>query len=143
MEILGIGPLELLVILIVALAVFGPDKLPQIGAKLGKALRSMRQATRQFSDEIEQTRQAIEGPVLEAGRPVQEVVQPLEQIVTTVQDAAQAVTHPAETFRQAVVRELARPEPAPAEEGTANPLTGTFRAAASTPAEPPTAVAEE
>ena len=37
MEILGIGPMELILILIVALMVFGPDKLPQIGAKLGRA----------------------------------------------------------------------------------------------------------
>ena len=36
MDILGIGPLELILILIVALMVFGPDRLPEIGAKLGR-----------------------------------------------------------------------------------------------------------
>lgn len=111
MEILGVGPLELLMILVLALAVFGPDKLPQIGARLGKGLRSLRQTTRQFSAEIEQTRQAIEAPMREAGRPIQEVVQPFGQITAGVQDAVQIVTDPGEALRQAAVRELAQPEP--------------------------------
>jgi sec-independent protein translocase protein TatA len=31
-DIFGIGPLELILVLILALVVFGPDKLPDIGA---------------------------------------------------------------------------------------------------------------
>ena len=37
-----IGPLEILVVFIVALIVFGPTKLPQVGRQVGRALREFR-----------------------------------------------------------------------------------------------------
>ena len=40
----GIGAGEFIVILIVALIVFGPSKLPEIGKALGKGLREFRKA---------------------------------------------------------------------------------------------------
>jgi sec-independent protein translocase protein TatA len=42
----AISPLHLLIVLIVALVVIGPRKLPETGAALGKALREFREATR-------------------------------------------------------------------------------------------------
>ena len=50
------GPLglpELLVIFIVALLVFGPRKLPEIGRTLGKALGEFRKATDELKNTIE------------------------------------------------------------------------------------------
>ncbi len=38
----GLGFYELLFILIIALIVFGPGKLPQIGSGLGKAIRDFK-----------------------------------------------------------------------------------------------------
>jgi len=38
----GLGFYELLFILIIALIVFGPSKLPQIGSGLGKAIRDFK-----------------------------------------------------------------------------------------------------
>ena len=38
----GIGLQELLVILVIALVIFGPSKLPQIGSGLGKAIRDFK-----------------------------------------------------------------------------------------------------
>ena len=43
MDIFGIGPMELIVILILLLLVFGPNRLPEMGARLGRALRDMRE----------------------------------------------------------------------------------------------------
>ncbi len=40
----GLGFQELLVILVIALVIFGPAKLPQIGSGLGKAIRDFRKA---------------------------------------------------------------------------------------------------
>ena len=42
----AISPLHLLIVLIVALIVIGPRKLPETGAALGKALREFREASR-------------------------------------------------------------------------------------------------
>ncbi|MGJ3521799.1 twin-arginine translocase TatA/TatE family subunit [Nitratidesulfovibrio sp. D1] len=44
-------PMHLLVVGIVALFVFGPDKLPQLGRTLGKAVRELRGAMNE-PDEI-------------------------------------------------------------------------------------------
>lgn len=38
----GLGFQELLIILIIALIIFGPGKLPQIGSGLGKAIRDFK-----------------------------------------------------------------------------------------------------
>ncbi len=37
-------PMHLLIILIIVLIIFGPGKLPQIGAGLGRAIREFRKA---------------------------------------------------------------------------------------------------
>jgi TatA/E family protein of Tat protein translocase len=41
----NIGPMELIVILLVALLVVGPARLPDIGKSIGKGLREFRKAT--------------------------------------------------------------------------------------------------
>ncbi|WP_270402097.1 twin-arginine translocase TatA/TatE family subunit [Megasphaera elsdenii] len=40
----GLGAPELLLILVIALVVFGPGKLPTIGSALGKSLREFKEA---------------------------------------------------------------------------------------------------
>lgn len=55
----SIGFPELLIIGVVALLVFGPKKLPEIGAGLGKAIRdfksAMSETTSQIKEQIEQS----------------------------------------------------------------------------------------
>ncbi len=41
----ALSPLHLIVILVVALLVIGPGKLPETGAALGRAIREFREAT--------------------------------------------------------------------------------------------------
>jgi sec-independent protein translocase protein TatA len=38
----NIGPLELIVVLIIALIVFGPKRLPELGRSLGRGIREFR-----------------------------------------------------------------------------------------------------
>jgi sec-independent protein translocase protein TatA len=38
----NIGPLEVLVVLIIALIVFGPKRLPELGSSLGRGIREFR-----------------------------------------------------------------------------------------------------
>jgi Tat protein translocase TatB subunit len=57
------GPLgfpELLLIFIVALIVFGPRRLPEIGRTLGKALNEFRRATDELKNSIEREVRADE-----------------------------------------------------------------------------------
>jgi sec-independent protein translocase protein TatA len=48
-----IGPLEILVVLVVALVVFGPSKLPQLGRQVGRGYREFRKFQQGFRDDIE------------------------------------------------------------------------------------------
>jgi sec-independent protein translocase protein TatA len=52
MNFFGIGLPELLVILAVALLIFGPKKLPEIGKSLGKAIRGFQDASKEFENEF-------------------------------------------------------------------------------------------
>ncbi len=51
----NIGWPELVIVLVVALLVFGPRKLPDIGRSLGKGIREFRQATAGIRDELDLT----------------------------------------------------------------------------------------
>ncbi|HZD39558.1 MAG TPA: twin-arginine translocase TatA/TatE family subunit [Terriglobales bacterium] len=53
----GLGLQELLVILVIALVIFGPSKLPQIGSGLGKAIRDFKKGV-SGSDEDEPEKEA-------------------------------------------------------------------------------------
>jgi sec-independent protein translocase protein TatA len=52
MDFFGIGPLELLVIAMVALLIFGPKKLPELAQTLGKTMRSLKEASRDFERDL-------------------------------------------------------------------------------------------
>jgi TatA/E family protein of Tat protein translocase len=54
---LDIGVQELLVIMVLALLVFGPDKLPELGRRLGRAMREFRRASDEFRSTVEQNLQ--------------------------------------------------------------------------------------
>ena len=41
----GLGMPELILILVIALVIFGPSKLPEMGASVGKVIREFRSAT--------------------------------------------------------------------------------------------------
>jgi len=49
----NIGPMELIVILIIALLVFGPKKLPEIGRSIGKAVREFKKTSEEIRGRIE------------------------------------------------------------------------------------------
>ena len=48
----NVGPEELLLILVVALIVFGPKRLPEVGRTIGKALREFRRASEGVREEV-------------------------------------------------------------------------------------------
>lgn len=63
MNVFGIGLPEMGVILVIALLVFGPKKLPEIGRSLGKALRGFQDASKDFENEFKREAQGIEESV--------------------------------------------------------------------------------
>lgn len=63
MEFMGIGPLELLVIMVIGLLVFGPHRLPEIAAQIARFMNNMKRAgfelTRELNREIEETKKSV------------------------------------------------------------------------------------
>ena len=56
----GLGASEILLILVVALILFGPDKLPEMGRGLGKAIagfkKGLQEGIKEFKDEAKKPR---------------------------------------------------------------------------------------
>lgn len=46
------GPLELVIILVIALLVLGPGKLPDVGAALGKSIKEFRKASSDIQESV-------------------------------------------------------------------------------------------
>lgn len=61
----NLGFSEILVIFVVALIVFGPNKLPELGRSMGQAIREFRKATQSITEEVtkaatEQVREGVD-----------------------------------------------------------------------------------
>ena len=52
MNIFGIGIPEIAVIVVLALLIFGPKRLPQLGKTIGKTLKGLQTASKEFDNEI-------------------------------------------------------------------------------------------
>ena len=48
----GLQPIHIIFILLVALLVFGPKRLPEMGRSIGKALNEFRNGTREMTDSL-------------------------------------------------------------------------------------------
>ena len=111
----GIGMPELILILVIALIVFGPKKLPDLAKSLGQAINEFKKATQEFKNTIN-----TENDPPEARKPMDELTHmgnhwtppsPGEEAATPRKheySAPSSVTHPA-------------PDPESADRRTQNP----------------------
>ena len=73
-----LGFSEMLVIFIVALLVFGPKKLPELGKSLGKGIREFRKATDELKSTWADQVKDIQAPLNEVKRDMNEMGQDLK-----------------------------------------------------------------
>ncbi|MGE0488944.1 MAG: twin-arginine translocase TatA/TatE family subunit [Vulcanimicrobiota bacterium] len=50
-----LGPTELIVLLVIALVVFGPKRLPELGEAFGKGIKSFKNASKEPPAEADET----------------------------------------------------------------------------------------
>ena len=55
LEMLGNHWLYIVVLLVIVLIIFGPVRLPELGAGLGRAMREFRKATTELTNEVNKT----------------------------------------------------------------------------------------
>jgi sec-independent protein translocase protein TatA len=85
----NIGPWELALILLVALIVVGPGKLPEVAKSIGKGINEFKKATTGYKKEFQDAMDSIESPV--------QSYSPEKKIgdhVTTEQQAADQKSNP-------------------------------------------------
>jgi len=155
----NIGITELIFILLLALLVVGPERLPELGRQLGKVLRDVRRAyenlTRDLGPEftsIQRTTQELRESVESIRSIPQDVVQSVvkaaeldetiedlkgvtgsvSQVGKTLADAKQAIQHPVKTAVSTAQNAL-RPTP-PAEQAEAEEPEGEARDQETAPA---------
>ncbi|WP_051158530.1 TatA/E family twin arginine-targeting protein translocase [Nodosilinea nodulosa] len=85
MNVFGVGLPEMALILVLALLVFGPKKLPEIGRSLGKAIKGFQDASREFEEEFKKEAQQIEKAV---SAPMKATLEPDPQKVLTPPETA-------------------------------------------------------
>ena len=90
MEFLGVGPLELLVILVIALIVVGPQRLPEIAAQMGRFMRTFQRYTSQVTREFGDTMRELEREYDEVKGDWRAVGQGLDESARSVTDELQA-----------------------------------------------------
>ncbi|MBM3305404.1 MAG: twin-arginine translocase subunit TatB [Candidatus Aminicenantes bacterium] len=80
----SIGPAELILIFVIALLVFGPKKLPEIGRSVGKALREFKKTSDEIKGRIEEEIEASE--LKDIGKDIRSGVNELQSGVRGIQD---------------------------------------------------------
>jgi len=120
-ELLGIGLPELLVILVIALIVVGPNRLPEMAAQLARFIRAARrygnQVTKDFNDalhELEEEYDEMKGEWKEVGQglddSVKGVSKELEAANADAQKAFEGVnTNGTSDDREAVTKPPSKP----------------------------------
>ncbi len=83
MNIFGIGLPEMALIFILALLVFGPKKLPEIGKTLGKTIRGFQDASKEFEQEFKRAAESIEEVVKE--EPLKATLEPPAQLAAAAE----------------------------------------------------------
>ena len=106
-----LGFSEMLVIFIVALLVFGPKKLPELGKSLGKGIREFKKATEELKSSWEDQVKDVTAPLNEVKRDINNMGQdmkadfykqfeaaekPLETPHSAPEATQQVATHPIE-----------------------------------------------
>jgi sec-independent protein translocase protein TatB len=114
MNLFGVGPLELVVILVVALIFVGPDRLPRLAADIARTIREIRKYTGSLAAEFQEVVKDVEKQT-ESERGL------WKDVTEGIGGATKQVTDAVRTVRQDVNTALADPAPAPATNGATAP----------------------
>jgi sec-independent protein translocase protein TatA len=67
----NIGPLEIVIVLIIALIVFGPKRLPELGRSMGKGIREFKNSLTTDKDDDEDVRELEPSQAAAPERPLE------------------------------------------------------------------------
>ena len=124
MNFMGVGPAEIIVILVVALVVVGPERLPRMAADIARTIRELRKytssITAEFTDVIKDFEKDTEGERSQW----KEIGEGLTSATRSVTDALRAARADAEP---SAAPALTTPTPALPEPAASAPASGTWQ----------------
>jgi sec-independent protein translocase protein TatA len=86
-----IGPWEIAIVLVLALLIFGPRKLPDLGASLGKSIRGFRKGMQESQDEVKSALAEVrESAEVKDAEPAKSAT--AEPVQATIAEPAKAAT---------------------------------------------------
>ena len=95
-----LGFSEMLVIFVVALLVFGPKKLPELGKSLGKGIREFRKATDELKSTWDEQVRDIQAPLNDVKRDLNDMGQDLKSDLYKPIEAESSTTTPHQTTHE-------------------------------------------
>ncbi len=124
MNFMGVGPAEIIVILVVALVVVGPERLPRLAADIARTIRELRKYTTSITAEFSEVIQDFEKETEGERSQWKEIGEGLTSATRSVTDALRAARDDAEPSAGAAASPAtpALPEPA-----TGAPAVGTWK----------------
>ena len=81
----GLGAMEVLIILVIAFMLFGPNELPKIGSQIGKAIKGFKETT-------EDLRQSVEPEINMITSELKSVEQDLESSLKEAEEQVKGAT---------------------------------------------------
>lgn len=101
MNVFGIGTMEMAVIIIIALIVFGPGRLPEIMGEAGRMLRELRRQTRDITGEFEESVREVRTTMTDVRGEMRSTMDDIRRETTSVSssltESVNEVTSPATT----------------------------------------------
>lgn len=110
MNFLGMGPGEVLLILVIALVIFGPGRLPEIGAQVGRGIREFRRMSSDITSDLTREMNMDDGDVRQTYSEIRDTLSSVRRFSLTDVIMNQA-TGPTNT-QQPAVQQAASAQPA-------------------------------
>ena len=119
----SLGPAEILVVLVIALLVFGPNKMPDIARQVGKGFREFKRVQQHLSSELRDVVSEFDSPSSTPAAEVDPVptLPPKDDAAFTADLPDAAPMTPAAPAAPAASTELPAPAPAPEPGAPADP----------------------
>jgi len=125
-----IGPEKIIVVLVIALIVLGPERLPQVARQAGRAYREFRRVTSGLEAEV---RDVFQEPIRQAFSESAQAKEAQQAQPPSVPSASEAGAHPSEPVTQAATQAETEHVTQTATQPVAQPVTPPVATPVATP----------
>jgi len=105
-----LGMQELIIIFIVAVLVFGPKKLPELGRTLGRGMRDLKTALRGVQESLEEAETSVSEEIKKAKTGIEEnISKEIQQVIDTAEKKEEKTETKTDQDKSGAVEEKDKP----------------------------------